>query len=155
MFYSLFSRLVPSQPLQNASHHIRNKKEIPGDKSQWNRFNYSFFFFFHWPKYWFMSTVSRPISWKCQNEELPLKTLGGTAIPPAKHFYRLPKDLEKKCVHVLLFKQNSSHMKHIRISFVSCLIRAHTHFTVTHQGRAAHWDAITHKNNVKKFTGKT
>lgn len=50
MFYPLFSRLVPSQPLQNASHHIRNTKEIPGGKSQLGRFNYSLFFFFFFNK---------------------------------------------------------------------------------------------------------
>lgn len=135
MFYPLFSRLMPSQPLQNASHHIRYTKEIPGDKSQWSRFNYHFFFCTGQNTGLCPQFPDLHISWKCQNDGLPLKMLGGTAIVPGKHFYRLPKDWEKESTDVLLFKQNqkifcvlldqSTYSFYSNSSRQSCLLRCH------------------------------
>lgn len=148
MFYPLFSRLVPPQLFQNASHHIRYTKEIPGDKSQWSWFNYDFLF-----------ALAKTLVYVHSFQTYTLAENGKMMGCRCKCLEVLPYCLE----NIFTGSQRTERRKAlmsccsntIRKFFMSWLIRAHIHFTVTHQGRAAHWDAITHKNNVKKFTGKT
>lgn len=124
-------------------HRIRDLREHQETIDSGAHLTTTFFFcagHFNWQKCWFMSTFSRHmyLSSKCKNDGLPstTKTLGGPAILPDKCFYRLPEDREKESVVILLFKQKSSHMKHIR-HLLSCSIRTRTHF-ISNSSRQSH-----------------
>lgn len=130
MFYPLFSRLVPPQPLQNASHHIRKYQETNHSGA-----DLTTAFFFALAK--ILVYVHRFQTYILAEN---VKMMGCHW----KHLEVLPYCLvniltdsqrteRRKALTSYCSNRTPATLKHIRKFFVSCLIRAHTHFTVTHQ----------------------